>query len=255
METQYTYGWEKDGLDHRDIYYKPSLWNRLITSNSVDLRTGFPMVWNQGQLGSCVSHGILACDEFVQKKEKLPEVFKGSKLYLYYNGRVIENTVNEDSGLQVRDGIKALNTKGICPETMWGYDISKFKEQPPPAAYTEGAKHPSVKYFKLQQGLSHLLACLDSGYPFVFGFNVYSYFESDEMNQTGLLTLPGANQSALGGHCVAAAGYSKDKQAILCRNSWGKDWSSAMGGYFWMPFSYITNVNLASDIWTLRTVK
>jgi C1A family cysteine protease len=256
METQFKYSWLPDLPDHNDYYYEPSLWKRLTTSSSVDLRPGMPEVWNQGQLGSCVSHGVLACDEFAQKKEKLTEVFKGSRLFCYYVGRSIEKTVSVDSGLQVRDGVKAVATKGICPEHLWPYDISKFAEKPPQAAFEEAIKHPAVKYYRVEQNRSHIMACLDEGYPIVFGFTVYEELEGDEILKTGILPMPTSSSKNLGGHCTVICGYDKASKLYLIRNSWGKHWpNDQLAGYFYIPFSYVENSDLASDFWTLRVVK
>jgi len=41
-------------------------------------------------------------------KESKP-VLVPSRLFIYYNERVIEGTVNSDSGAQIRDGIKTIS--------------------------------------------------------------------------------------------------------------------------------------------------
>jgi C1A family cysteine protease len=93
--------------------------------------------------------------------------------------------------------------------------------------------------------------CLAEGYPFVFGFSVYEAFESDEVARTGKLNLPEPSEKKqLGGHAVMAAGYDDSAERVLVRNSWGADWG--IKGYFTMPYDYISNDNLADDLWTLR---
>ena len=73
-------------------------------------------------------------------KEKLPQIFIPSRLFIYYNERVIEGTVNTDSGAMLRDGIKTVAKQGACPEPMWPYLIAKFKTKPSAACYAEGGK-------------------------------------------------------------------------------------------------------------------
>jgi C1A family cysteine protease len=47
--------------------------------------------------------------------------------------------------------------------------------------------------------------CLAEGYPFVFGFAVYSSFESDEVTRTGVVPMPDPNtEEQAGGHAVTA---------------------------------------------------
>ncbi len=73
----------------------------------MDLRPECPSVYDQGQLGSCTGNGIAGAIEFDQKKQGTAE-YTPSRLFIYYNERVIEGTVNQDAGAQIRDGIKAV---------------------------------------------------------------------------------------------------------------------------------------------------
>ena len=63
--------------------------------------------------------------------------------------------------------------------------------------------------------------CLASGYPFVFGFTVYDSFESQQVAKTGVVPMPAAGESVLGGHAVMAVGYDDSQQRFIVRNSWG----------------------------------
>jgi C1A family cysteine protease len=124
-------------------------------------------------------------------KENLPQVFVPSRLFIYYNERVIENTVDSDSGAMIRDGIKTMAKQGACPEPMWPYQIEKFRIKPSATCYTEAAKHTAASYQRLIQSLSQMQGCLASGYPFVFGFTVYESFESSVAARTGHAAMPG----------------------------------------------------------------
>src|SRR6202042_2867797 len=92
---------------------------------SVDLRPGCPPVYDQGQLGSCTANPIAGAVEFDQIKQNLPSVFVPSRLFIYYNERMMEGTVSQDSGAQIRDGIKSIGKLGVCPEKEWPYVITK----------------------------------------------------------------------------------------------------------------------------------
>lgn len=248
------YGHKRDILDPRDLHYKPTLFQKLLAPNKVDLSPNFAPVYNQLSIGSCTSQALAGADQFLRTKEGLDN-FIPSRLFLYYNERVIEGTVDQDAGAMLRDGIKVLANKGVCPETLWPYKIAKFAVKPPAKAYAAAKNHLAIKYMRVEQKLSAMKACLASGLPFVFGFTVYSYFESDEMATTGQLKMPKTNEEVLGGHAVCCVGYDSGTKNFLCRNSWGSDWSKAMNGYFWMPFAYMLDPNLTSDHWVIQASK
>jgi len=247
------YGWIPDIPDQRDfLYAAPPAFLRALP-RKVDLRTKCPPVYDQGQLGSCTANAIAGAIEFDQMKEQLPQVFLPSRLFIYYNERVIEGTVNTDSGAMLRDGIKTVAKQGACPEPMWPYLINKFKTKPSAASYTEAAKHTAVSYQRLIQSLTQMQGCLASGYPFVFGFTVYESFETDAVARTGHAPMPESGEHVLGGHAVCAVGYDMARRWFLCRNSWGTKWG--MRGYFTIPFAYLTDSDLSADFWTIRVVQ
>jgi len=208
-------------------------------------------VYDQGQLGSCTANAIAAALEFDQMKEK-QQVFMPSRLFIYYNERVMEGTVNEDSGAQIRDGIKSVAQQGDCPETLWPYDITKFAVKPPAQCYQQALKFKALQYQRLSQILNQLKGCLASGYPFVFGFTVYSSFESQQVAQTGHAPMPSPPEASVGGHAVMAVGYDDSQNWFIVRNSWGVGWG--MQGYFTLPYAYLLEQNLANDFWTIRIV-
>ena len=105
--------------------------------------------------------------------------------------------------------------------------------------------------------LTNLKTCIAAGRCFVFGFDVYDGFESETVANTGVLQLPTATESLLGGHAVMAIGYNDEQKRFLVKNSWGKKWglpNPKYRGYFTMPYEYITDKNLASDFWTITRV-
>ncbi len=67
-----------------------------------------------------------------------------SRLFIYYNERVIENSVRSYNGAQIRDGIKTVNKQGVCPEKIWPYNINKFAAKPSAAGYKAALKHQAL---------------------------------------------------------------------------------------------------------------
>jgi len=246
------YGWIPDLPDHRDQLYTAPLQYLQALPPSVDLRPKCPPVYDQGQLGSCTANAIAGAIEFDLMKQDA-QVFTPSRLFIYYNERAIEGTVDSDSGAMIRDGIKSVVQQGDCPETLWPYDIAKFADDPPKSCYQQAVQHRVVLYQRLIQDLNQMKGCLASGSPFVFGFTVYKSFEDDAVAQSGHAPMPAAGEQTLGGHAVAAVGYDDSQQWFICRNSWGSGWG--MQGYFTLPYAYLTQASLSDDFWTIRLVQ
>jgi C1A family cysteine protease len=253
MPINRKYGWAPDLPDHRDFLYSAPQPVLAKLPPKKDLRPGCPPVYDQGQLGSCTANAISGAVQFEQKKQKL-KVFAPSRLFIYYNERDMENTVNSDAGAQIRDGVKSVANLGVCPETEWPYDINKFTNKPTPKCYTDAKKCEAVGYQRLDSSnLNQLKGCIASGFPFVFGFTVYDSFESPEVAKTGVLNMPGPKEKVQGGHAVLAVGYDDTAQRFTVRNSWGKDWG--IKGYFTIPYTYLTTTDLADDFWTIHILK
>jgi C1A family cysteine protease len=192
----------------------------------VDLRNQCPPVYDQGQLGGCTANAIAGALEFDRIKQKLSN-FVPSRLFIYYNERVMEGT-------------------------EWPYDIAQFAVQPPQSSYKDALKYKAVQYQSVTQNLADMQGCLATGYPFVFGFTVYESFESPAVAKSGNMPMPKSGESIVGGHAVLAVGYDNDKRVFIVRNSWGPAWGKA--GYFYMPYAYLLDDNLSDDLWTIRLV-
>jgi C1A family cysteine protease len=252
---KHRYGWRPDIPDRRDFLYgdirKPTVEEIIKLPPSVDLRFICSKVEDQGNLGSCTANALVGNLEFIEIKDKVH--FEDlSRLFVYYQERLIENSISSDSGAELRDGIKTLNTRGICSEKLWPYNISKFRNKPTSDCYTDAAKHVITQYARLNT-LTDMKTCLSDGFPFVFGFSVYQSFESDEVAKTGIVPYPKPDEEILGGHAVMAVGYDDKQQRFLVRNSWGIGWG--IGGYFWIPYTYLINRDLSDDFWTIRRAK
>jgi C1A family cysteine protease len=246
------YGWVPDFPDQRDHMFAAPPPVLASLPPSVDLRPQCPPVYDQGELGSCTGNAIAGAIQFDRRKQQLDPDWVPSRLFIYYNEREIEGTVDSDSGAMIRDGIKSVNKLGVCPEDMWPYDITKFADKPPAECYDRALECRVVSYSRLFPNLLQLKGCLASGYPFVFGFTVYDSFESPEVAQTGVLQMPSPGENMLGGHAVVAVGYDDADQRFIIRNSWGDAWGQQ--GYFTMPYQYLIDRSLSSDRWTLRLI-
>jgi C1A family cysteine protease len=205
-------------------------------------------VEDQGQLGSCTANALVGALEFLMLKDQKTYVDM-SRLFVYYNERVIEHTVNQDSGAMIRDGIKTLAKQGVCTEKLWPYDISQFTVTPPDPCYKEALNYQITSYQRIDT-VDEMRSCLADGFPFVFGFTVYESFESQDVASTGVVNMPGPDEQVMGGHAVVGVGYDDSQKRFIVRNSWSDGWG--MKGYFTIPYDYLANRNLSDDFWTIR---
>src|SRR5947209_4159901 len=162
------YGWLPDLPDHRDLFYSAVAPRLVSPPAKVDLRSKCSPVEDQGQLGSCTANALVGALEFLENKDGAAFVDL-SRLFLYYNERVIEGTVDSDSGAFLRYGIKSLANQGVCPEPEWPYRIGDFRNKPAPKCYTDAADHQITSYRRILT-TDEMRTCLADGYPFVFGF-------------------------------------------------------------------------------------
>jgi C1A family cysteine protease len=250
------FGWVPDLPDHRDKMFSAPVVHATPLPSSVDLRPSCPPeIYDQGELGSCTGNAIAAAIEFDQMKQGLADVFTPSRLFIYYNERVMEGTVMEDAGAMIRDGIKSVNKVGAPHEALWPYSDANpgvFQKKPSTTAFNDARKHPALLYQRLPQVESQLKGCLTSGYPFVFGFSVFESFMTTAMAKTGRAPMPKPKEKQIGGHAVLAVGYDDHKRRFICRNSWGDGWG--VKGYFTMPYDYVLDENMSDDFWTIKTV-
>ena len=245
------YGWKPDLPDQRDLFYhviKPKSLGGAGLPPLVDLRPMCSQVEHQGNVGSCTGQALVAALEFLERKNNKP--FEDlSRLFVYYNERVLEGTANSDSGAMIRDGLKTLSKDGVCSEVLWPYVERNVFKKPGCSAYADAKNHLVQTYFRIGS-IDDMFACLASGYPFVFGATIYSGFENGITAKAGIVSLPSTNEQVMGGHAILCVGYDMNNKTFIVRNSWGTGWGDK--GYCYFPFGYLVNPNLCDDFWTIR---
>lgn len=239
------YGCKIDKADPRDDMFglaRPGL--RVPPPPRASTQQWEPPVWNQGDLNSCVGHGVTAATMMARSKAGLETIIL-SRMFAWYAAREIEGTTDSDVGVSIRDGVKAIAHSGCPPESAWPYDPSRFALPPPADAWTQ-ALSDCVKAYSRLTSLDDYKRCIADGDPFTFGFDVPASFESITTSSTGIMA-PIVGEPRLGGHCVVAVAYDDNYHptfwaspgGIMCRNSWGTNWGWPQSrGHFWMPYDF-----------------
>lgn len=246
-QPKHNFNLRPDAIDARDHFY--ALVAPLSLPASVDLRPGMPAVYDQGQLGSCTANAAAAAYDYYRHQKGLAFI-NPSRLMNYYNERSLEGHTKSDAGASVRDSLKVLNQFGTVPETEWPYVITKYKTKPIAQCFADALANKIPGYASVPQSLLSIKTILASGTPICFGMQVYDSFESPQVAQTGVVPMPDAHGTLLGGHEILASGYNDTRQAVLVRNSWGPDWG--IGGYFWLPYAYMLDFALVNSLWIIR---
>ena len=233
---------KRDRPDERDFRFTP----KADPRPSADLRTYCAEVYYQLPLHSCSANAVCSALAFLGEKAGRP-IVPPSRLFLYYNSRLLEGDTAADGGATIRNAIKAAAKPGLCPEPVWPYDAAQFASTPPASAYS-GITTRAASYFRIDRSLHALKSCIAEGFPFVLGIDMYQ--SSLTAQQTGQVDMPSANDALLGGHAVLAVGYDDGAQRFTVLNSLGATWGAQ--GYFTLPYAYFTDDKLSYDFWTIR---
>ena len=218
--------------DSRDHIYQPT---GAQLRPVVDLRNWASPVEDQSELGSCTSNALAGAYELMTRRLSPADYADVSRLFIYYNIRLIEGTVQADAGGYLRDGIKALKQYGVCTEALWPYVIDKFDDKPTDACYEDARKRIITSYAKVLDN-NAMIAALNDNKPVVFGTDIYKAFDRISGKDT-IVPMPREDDYSLGEHAMCLVGYDLLRKLFLVRNSFGVNWGDQ--GYAWIPFEYM----------------
>jgi len=290
-------GWDYERLS---LYEDPSTVKYIhdddallgIGNADVDLRTtvftdsqgnnvNFPDVYYQSPLNSCTGNALAFCYEFDMLKEKISfgtnKSSTPSRLFIYYYERAKENRIGLDKGALLSDGTQVLSETGVCSETDWPYDATKYSEEPDANARLNAITHKAtlethniIDFIALHNTSDNIKNTLKQGFPVVFGFRVYSSFSTihnppSNDNNIYTMPIPVESETIIGGHAAVFVGFKEQEKVFIVRNSWGSIWGDK--GYFYMPYDIVDSTKIVdingkkvtvgkyvTDIWSIMEV-
>jgi C1A family cysteine protease len=222
----------------------------------VDLRQFCSPIEDQGTYGSCTANAAVALVQYFEKRS-FNNFIDASRMFVWKTTHDLMG-VSGNTGAYIRTTMESLVLFGAPPESYWAYDAKHFDVEPTAFCFAFAGNFKAIQYVRLDpalltppQVLDNVRSMLNSGFPAMFGFPVYSEFDNPD---NGKVAFPAPNSQSRGGHAICAVGYDDnlmigaDKGALLIRNSWGTNWG--LGGYGWLSYKYVT-AGLTADWWTL----
>lgn len=221
-------GWKKDKFDKRDYLYKVS----AVKIPTVFVLPNVPSIRDQGNVGSCVGHGIGAnLTGWAMSQKMFTEWF--SPTWIYNGARFIEGSLAQDIGAYPKDALNWIVNKGCLLEHFWPYNPNAVDTAVPPSKFnTEALKFPVVSYYRITGGVNAICDAIANGYYVSIGTPWYDTWMN--VPSTGILPVVTIKNVVLGGHETCLFGYNQTTKLFNGMNSWGVGWGNK--GFYQMPF-------------------
>ena len=97
---------------------------------ALDYSSDIKRILDSGSEGSVVGMALATALEF-QIAKATHEDHPISARYIYYAARQLSGNTREDTGANLRDGVKVLTTTGAVEEAVWRYVPGQFASSPP----------------------------------------------------------------------------------------------------------------------------
>lgn len=234
------FGYLPSPKDDRDYAYRvaaPS--EQLPFSCSVDYDF---VVRDQSLTSSCVSQSLVAVMECAARNDGVEynNTLALSPHFSYWVSRQKEysNFYPEDSGLIVRDALKAAAAVGVAPEASCPFRPYKINAVPDSVAFSF-AGFSKLKSYNRCFSFEEIKVAIVRGVPVLLALDVTDNFVACRSYR-----LNGVVGRSVGGHAMVVIAYDDwydnydgSKGAFKILNSWGKSWGS--DGYCWLPYSYV----------------
>lgn len=211
----------------------------------IDFMPSVERIDDQYRQGSCVAQTLQKFIEVSYMRAGIS--INLAAQYLYYPIRKLSNTLESirGGGYAAVCG-QVMEEWGCCLEETWPYDQAMDGVEPSLAAQEQARSMfpPGSTEFKRVDGLLDIKRKLHLGMPVMITLFVHPEMLTLGNNwrtHTWDITVP-----YIGLHEVLIIGCGSNR--LLCVNSWDGDWGD--GGFFGIPYEYLTSGKLLVDNWT-----
>ena len=212
-----------------------------ISTMSLDYSQMMLPVRDMGNEGASVAFAVAAALEYQIKKTSNEDV-RISPRYIYYLARA--GPVDSDSGAVISAAIRVVTEQGAVTESVWPYIAGEYAKKPPDL---KNAKFYKIKRSRSLISLAQIKEALKSTGPVVAGITVHSSFMTEEVKRTGVVPLPAATETIVGGHAICLVGFDDGRKVLKFLNEWGPKWGDR--GYGYLPYAFISNSS--ADVWAI----
>jgi len=212
---------------------------RIDYSNEIDI------IYNQESTSSCTSNCLATILGFYLKRQGL-YYYPLSRLYIYYNTRMLMNQVNEDKGSDPVKALEALKKYGVCPENMWPLSNDKLFQKPTRECYEFAKKFPielNYQTFKISEQKDWVETCMKYLCNGILLFCETRRFENQKIDQYDFIESVPYNITNIWYHGIVMIGLDEEEQYAIFINSHGINSS-----FFKISFQQIENLNPFQDL-------
>lgn len=174
---------------------------------------------------------------------------------LYFDGRALEGTTDQDCGAMNSDLIDAAKVVGLAPESAWPFDLNKITTQPDAEAYRLAADQKILEgAYRItsdgKQRIQDIKTAIAAGHLVMWGTALDQAFEDLQPGDVW----PGVTGPIIGGHAMFLHEYAPDGAGgtkFKTRSSWGY-WCD--GGSAWVSENAVMD-SAADDFWIIAVVE
>jgi C1A family cysteine protease len=258
--SQWSYGWQPDPPDPRDVKLSSTSLNSLsgVVRDEMDNSALFRPVSNQQAYPSCSANATADAwegAEIVQRvdggaaiQEAVAATADLSRMFVWFNARQLMDPpkgYDATSGTYNRLSMDVVHRHGICTESSFPYLAANAAVRPPIRCYREAFYHRSAGFFAIPEEGSRrhdlVLQTLANQHSVVFGTALGEAFRT---YKGGVLQVP---SKTVARHAMVICGWSKSRNAYKVRNSHGLGFGEA--GHCWMSREYIDDYDGTKSLW------